>query len=247
MDVENEIQKPLGARLGEAFFCILYLSYMIFLAVLMKQKYENGVSQIDDLYLIPEYMDVYRYSFGFMLAVLLVGGDAFHLIPRIIINFRGSIPKQDFFLGFGNFISSLTMTVFYNVLIGMADTLEYSETEYNYPIESAILIFSLIRFVIIMLPLNGWYSGKPNRRMAVLRNIPFAIIGCLTAVGLLEVMAHAHNYHTGFYNIILISVIFSFIFYMPVAIFGKEKPKLGILMIPKTICYMIMMSVICFF
>ena len=239
--------KPLGARLGEGIFCIAYLVYTLYLLFVMKNRYDAGIAASGGLSLIPENMDTYRYCFGFMLAALLVGGDSFHLIPRIIVCFRGSMPKQDFFLGLGNLISSVTMTLFYNVLIGMGDTLEFNENMYNLGIERVILFFTLIRLIILFLPWNDWFKGKSNLKWAVIRNVPFTIIGFLTVVGLFDVMAHANNYNTGFYNLIILSVIGSFIFYMPVALFGKEKPKLGILMIPKTICYMVMLSVICFF
>ena len=226
-EIETKHEKPLAARLGEGIFCIIYLVYTTALVFIMKGKYDAGIAKVDDLYLIPEYVDIYRYSFGFMLAAILVFGDAFHLIPRIIVAFRGSMWKQDFFLGLGTFISSITMTFFYNVLIGMGDTLEYSEEEYNFGIEQWILYLTIIRLIIMFMPFNGWYKREPNHRMAVLRNIPFVFIG--------------------FYMIIVLMVILSFVFYLPVALHGKENPKLGMLMIPKTICYMILLSLICFY
>ena len=240
-------EKPLGARLGEGFFCVVYLIYTTVLVFIMKGRYDAGVQAAGELFVSPEYMDTYRYGFGFMLAALLVGGDAFHLIPRIIVNFRGSMAKQDFFLGLGNLISSITMTVFYNILIGMGDTLEYDESMYNLGIEQSILVLTIIRLVILLLPWNGWYKKEPNRPWAIARNIPFALIGILTIVGFMAIIAHAHNYPFGFYMTIIITVFLSFAFYLPVAIFGKEKPKLGMLMIPKTICYMVLLSLLCFY
>ena len=243
---QHKNDKPLGARLGEGIFCIVYLIYMVILIFVMWDRYTEGIAIAGTPVITPENIDTYRYGFGVILAALLAGGDAFHLIPRIIVNFRGSMKYQDFFMGLGNLISSITMTLFYVVLILMADTLEYDESMYNSGVEGLILIFTLIRLVILFLPQNGWFKREPNRTMAIARNVPFAIIGLLTVVGLFDVMAHAGNYHTGFYNLIIILVIGSFIFYMPVALLGKEKPKLGMLMIPKTICYMVMLSLICF-
>ena len=242
--IQNE--KPLGARLGEGFFCVFYLIYTIILVIIMKSRYEKGIAATDKLFLDPMYMDIYRYGFGYLLAALLVLGDAFHLIPRIIVNFRGSMMRQEFFLGLGNLISSITMTVYYNILIALGDTLEYDSSMYNMGVEKAILILTIIRIVLLLLPWNRWYSGEPNRKWAIIRNIPFAIIGILTVYGFLVVVSYARNYPTSFYLTIIITVMLSFIFYLPVAIFGKEKPKLGMLMIPKTICYMVMLSVICF-
>ena len=236
--IENA--KPLGARLGEAGFCICYLVFVLIVAIFMHNK---EVSLFAESGPSPDY---YRYGFGFLMAALLGGGDAFHLIPRIIVNIRGNMWKKQTFLGAGNLISSITMTLFYNILIAMGDSMEYSPTEYNYEIEKAILVLTTARIILLLFPQNKWYSEEPVRKWAIIRNVPFAIIGLLTLVGLFNVISHANNYPTGFYVNIMIAVLLSFAFYLPVAILGKEKPKLGMLMIPKTMCYIWMMAVITF-
>ena len=236
--IENA--KPLGARLGEAGFCICYLVFVLIVAIFMHNK---EVSLFAESGPSPDY---YRYGFGFLMAALLGGGDAFHLIPRIIVNIRGDMWKKQTFLGAGNLISSITMTLFYNILIAMGDSMEYSPTEYNYEIEKAILVLTTARIILLLFPQNKWYSEEPVRKWAIIRNVPFAIIGLLTLVGLFNVISHANNYPAAFYVNIMIVVLLSFAFYLPVAILGKEKPKLGMLMIPKTMCYIWMMAVIAF-
>lgn len=47
-----------------------------------------------------------------ILTLTLCGGDAFHLVPRVIRAFRGSSDKIKKQLGMGLQISSVTMTVF---------------------------------------------------------------------------------------------------------------------------------------
>ena len=235
-----ENTKPLGARLGEAGFCICYLVFVLIVAIFMHNK---EVSLFAESGPSPDY---YRYGFGFLMAALLGGGDAFHLIPRIIVNIRGDMWKKQTFLGAGNLISSITMTLFYNILIAMGDSMEYSPTEYNYDIENAILVLTIVRIILLLFPQNKWYSEEPVRKWAIIRNVPFAIIGLLTLVGLFNVISHANNYPVAFYMNIMIAVLLSFAFYLPVAILGKEKPKLGMLMIPKTMCYIWMMAVIAF-
>ena len=236
--IENA--KPLGARLGEAGFCICYLVFVLIVAIFMHNK---EVSLFAESGPSPDY---YRYGFGFLMAALLGGGDAFHLIPRIIVNIRGDMWKKQTFLGAGNLISSITMTLFYNILIAMGDSMEYSPTEYNYEIEKAILVLTTARIILLLFPQNKWYSEEPVRKWAIIRNVPFAIIGLLTLVGLFNVISHVNNYPAAFYVNIMIAVLLSFAFYLPVAILGKEKPKLGMLMIPKTMCYIWMMAVIAF-
>ena len=239
-DIKMENTKPLVVRLGEAGFCICYLVFVLIVAIFMHNK---EVSLFAESGPSPDY---YRYGFGFLMAALLGGGDAFHLIPRIIVNIRGDMWKKQTFLGAGNLISSITMTLFYNILIAMGDSMEYSPTEYNYEIEKAILVLTTARIILLLFPQNKWYSEEPVRKWAIIRNVPFAIIGLLTLVGLFNVISHANNYPVAFYMNIMIAVLLSFAFYLPVAILGKEKPKLGMLMIPKTMCYIWMMAVIAF-
>ena len=64
-----------------------------------------------------------------LMCILLGGGDAFHLIPRIIINIKGETEdkkenaRRSFWLGLGNLISSITMTLFYVSHIEIDDQL----------------------------------------------------------------------------------------------------------------------------
>ena len=52
-----------------------------------------------------------------ILTLTLCGGDAFHLVPRIIRAIRGTSDKIKRQLGIGLQVSSITMTVFYIILM----------------------------------------------------------------------------------------------------------------------------------
>ena len=52
-----------------------------------------------------------------ILTLTLCGGDAFHLVPRIIRAVRGSSDRIKKQLGIGLQVSSITMTVFYIILL----------------------------------------------------------------------------------------------------------------------------------
>ena len=231
-------KKSFGARMGEASFCILYLVTLVVFLFLMQHAH-NDVKQ-GEMFRTEQV----RYFYGFLLTLLLLAGDSFHLVPRIIVNIRGSMPRQNFFLGLGNLISSMTMTLFYNILIRWGDSLEYHGEAYNLWVEQAILYLTIVRMFLLILPQNEWFSGQENRPWAMLRNAPFVMIGVLTVVGFFEVIRHASYYPTGMFLQIIVATILSFIFYLPVAIFGRSKPRLGMLMIPKTICYVWMLAVI---
>lgn len=55
-----------------------------------------------------------------ILTLTLCGGDAFHLVPRIKRAFKGSNEKIKRQLGIGLQVSSITMTVFYIILLYIA-------------------------------------------------------------------------------------------------------------------------------
>ena len=83
-------------------------------------------------------------------------------------------------------------------------------------------------------------------KWAWIRNLPFVLIGIFTVIGYVRVIDHAMNYGTGIYIQIILAVILSFLTYLPVAVYGKLRPKLGMLMIPKTLCYVWILAVITF-
>ena len=70
----NENKKPLGARLGEGFFCIFYLIFVFTAAIILRSKGINASSDTAK----------YRYGLGMTMALILGCGDAFHLRSDVI-------------------------------------------------------------------------------------------------------------------------------------------------------------------
>ena len=70
---------------------------------------------------------------------------------------------------------------------------------------------------------------------AVLRNIPFIFLGaCICRLYYNERKTDRHLRHVWLY------IFFSFLFYLPVALGAGILPALGMLMLPKTICYILL-------
>ena len=86
----EENNKSRGARYGEGAFCIIYLLFVWGIAIYLSEKY--GIAQNQGFEFCTK---AFQYGFGFMMAVLLGVGDTFHLVPRIIVCFRGSMWKQE--------------------------------------------------------------------------------------------------------------------------------------------------------
>jgi hypothetical protein len=92
------------------------------------------------------------------------------------------------------------------------------------------LLFVLVAGMVFV---NG------NKQWALIRNIPFLIVGLISVVNM--VGYYICNGSPNLYLAVLI--ILSFVFYMIVVLHAKTKPMLGMLMIPKTICYILVICV----
>jgi hypothetical protein len=166
----------------------------------------------------------YKHDYIFAVAVLfLLFGDSFHIIPRILRTVRGGYEKA---LAIGNAITSVTITIFYVLLyFGV-----------NSGGMTLVIIFAVIRIVLCLLPQNEWTSKNPPLLWAIIRNIPFVIIGVMTAVS-----CFLHNL-----TAVGVLIILSFLFYLPVVLWAKKNPKLGMLMLPKTAAYIAILAILAF-
>ena len=200
-------------KYGESAFDIFYLVTAIVIGLLILKKAKN------------------RGEKWMGLAVLILGcGDAFHLVPRVLNYFvRSNFTAA---LGLGKLVTSVTMTVFYVLLYYIGS--EYFKVRKNTLMLEAVYTFAAIRIIICLLPQNGWLTNESDMLWGILRNIPFVILGLLV-INLY--FTHRRKYPP-FKNIWL-WILLSFAFYIPVAAFAGLMPMLGMLMLPKTICYLI--------
>ena len=155
-----------------------------------------------------------------VLTLTLCGGDAFHLVPRIKRAVYGTNDKIKRQLGIGLQVSSITMTVFYIILLFI--------WKLTFPISA------IIRIVVCFLPQNNWTSEEGNRRLSLIRNAVFAITG----IGVILLYAISGNMYDLHMNRMVAAIIISFGCYIPVTLWSKKKPMVGLLMIPKTCAYM---------
>ena len=115
-------------KIMEAIFCVFYLVFTSIMGVrILRQAKRTSKSPL----------------FGIM-TLVLVGGDAFHLIPRI---FAAINPDGDYSnsLGMGKLITSITMTIFYLIL--------YFIFEKRHSLRSAALRISVIALAVVRIAL----------------------------------------------------------------------------------------------
>ena len=115
-----------------------------------------------------------------VMALVLAGGDAFHLIPRMIVSVSGNKERMNKPLGIGKLVTSITMTLFY-VLLWHVGLLIFAPTS-AWKWTVLVYILAGLRIVLCLFKQNGWTCKDPSVRWAVLRNIPFLLLGMMTAV-----------------------------------------------------------------
>ena len=204
-------------KYGESTFDIIYLLFAITagICILCRRK------------------DVIGKLMGF--ATLILGcGDAFHLVPRVL-NF---FVDADFtaWLGVGKLVTSITMTVFYLLMYRLWLN-AYGERE-NKAVSAAVYVLSAVRVVLCLLPQNGWLTNDSSVFWGIVRNVPFVALGVIVVCLFFKNRGRIRTF-----RFVWLLVTLSFLFYIPVAVAAGIVPLLGMLMLPKTVCYMILIGV----
>ncbi len=201
-------------KYGESTFDVLYLLFAILSGCVILAKARNKTEK----------------RMG--LAALILGcGDAFHLVPRVLNYFA----EGDFTaaLGIGKLVTSVTMTVFY-LLLYYVWLGRYREREKR---GLTLLLWGLavIRVLLCCFPQNGWLTNGSDMTWGILRNIPFVLLGA--AVCCLYFQKRKED---RVFAPVWLYILLSFLFYIPVAVGAGLLPLLGMLMLPKTVCYILL-------
>lgn len=104
-----------------------------------------------------------------ILTLTLCGGDAFHPAPRVIRAFKGSSEKIEKQLGVGLQVSSVTMTVFYILLLFIWKQ-TFVEMKAPAVLEIIIWVCAIVRIAICFLPQNNQCSEEGNPKLSLIRN-----------------------------------------------------------------------------
>lgn len=197
-------------KIMEAIFCVAYLIVTAILGISIIKKSKG---------------DKESKLFGIM-SLVLVSGDAFHLVPRIMaaINRSGDYSKA---MGIGTLITSVTMTIFYLI---MYCVFEMRSNKKNKPLMICMIVLAAIRIVLCLMPQNDW-TGESPVSWGIYRNIPFVIMG------IIMIVLYFRKRNDKPYRFMWLAILLSFAFYMPVVLWADVSPMIGMLMLPKTCMY----------
>lgn len=203
-------------KYGESAFVIIYLLFTFICAVRLLVAHRTKITA--------------RMGLA---ALILALGDACHLVPRVLRYFLDSdftVP-----LGVGKLITSLTMTVFYVLMIDIHSRV-YRRGQGRRAVTAA-LILAAVRAALCLFPQNGWLTNTGSVTWGVIRNVPFVLLGALAVT-----LYYRDRDREKTLRPTWLLVTLSFLFYLPVVVFASVFPPLGMLMIPKTVCYMALVA-----
>ncbi len=173
----------------------------------------------------------------FSLACIILGfGDAFHLVPRAVGLFTKTLDNPSellaAYLGVGKLITSITMTIFY--LLFYLYIYKRFDLKRNRIIDIIVLVLVIIRIVLCALPQNDWIHNSSSVLWGGIRNIPFMLLGALIIA-----LSFINFKDKKYYKFMWLLITLSFAFYIPVVFFASTFSWVGMLMLPKTICYLL--------
>lgn len=177
-----------------------------------------------------------RFLYGTMTLVLGFG-DSFHLIPRIIQAIRNSSKGLEKMLGYGKMITSITMTFFYGILFLIWEK-QYPQLKVSMLFSISLLLLIIIRVILCLCPQNGWGKPTTDIHWSIYRNIPFFLIGLFISI----LYGYSGTQYKDALFYMPVAIFLSFGFYLPVALYAHKKPILGMLMLPKTLSYVWIIS-----
>ena len=201
-------------KYGESLFDIIYLLFGLVCGIYILRSRKNKAGMLMGIAVL-----------------VLAGGDAFHLVPRVLNYFVNA----DFTaaLGLGKAVTSVTMTVFYVLLFQIWQ--KVYRTNATQAVRTAVYALAAVRILLCLFPQNGWFANESSMTWGILRNIPFVMLGVLILI-----LFYVKRSGSAALRPMWILITLSFLFYIPVAVFAGIAPMLGMLMLPKTVCYMIM-------
>ena len=135
----------------------------------------------------------------------------------------------------GKLVTSVTMTVFY-VLMYRLWICAYGKRETK-GLSTAVYALALVRVVLCAMPQNGWLQNNSPMIWGIIRNIPFIVLGAVIVWLFFKTRKEIKTF-----GAVWLLVSLSFIFYIPVAVAAPLLPILGMLMLPKTVCYMLLIG-----
>jgi hypothetical protein len=179
-----------------------------------------------------------RFRDGFLLLAL---GDTGHVGFRVIALLRGGLDSKVelggstvALVGIGSLATAITVTLLYLLLV------DIWRLRFDAPkgmLYWWLMSLGVVRLVLFLPAQNQWGNVMPPWDWSVLRNVPLALLGVTVAVLMVRDGRRAKD-HT--FTQLGALILLSYAFYVPVILLVQKVPAIGVLMVPKTLVYLVM-------
>jgi hypothetical protein len=214
----------------EVIFNLAYLAVVWGLVVAMAQRMPR--LEDEERRVAPPFM----YAFA-----LLALGDSGHVGFRVLAYAMGGLDaklnilgRQVGLVGLGALSTAFTVTLFYVLML----VVWHMRFDKAYGWFGGVLFASaFVRFILMIPAQNDWNSAVPPQPWSLYRNLPLVVLGLGVAYLILrDAVTRSDRTFVWIGGMILIS----YAFYAPVILFVQQVPAVGMLMIPKTLAYLVM-------
>jgi len=183
-----------------------------------------------------------RFRDGFLLLAL---GDTGHVGFRVIALLRGGLDSKVelggnpvALVGIGSLATAITVTLLYLLLVDI--------WRLRFAAPKGILYWGLmalgvVRLLLFIPPQNEWGNAMPPWGWSVLRNVPLAVLGVTVAVLMVRDGRRAKDKT---FTQLGALILLSYAFYAPVILLVQKVPAIGVLMVPKTLVYLVMAGLV---
>lgn len=219
----------------EIGFNLLYLILIWGMVVVMRLRFDRVKTQDQQL------ANIFWVAF-FALAF----GDTFHVGARTAAYFMDgglqatvrifglSIP----IVGWSSLITAVTITLFY--LFFLVAWIVRTPRQVS-PVIYSLFTIAGIRLGLLVLPENQWHQPVPVQPWAIIRNLPLIILGLGVAALFLTSEFEEDRRPFQWLGVL---ILVSYVTYIPVVFYVQRFPLLGLLMIPKTMAYLVMAALV---
>lgn len=174
---------------------------------------------------------------SYVLAFLLLAvGDSAHVGLRLLGLSRGDLSEGG--VGYGALATAITVTLF-DLLLVQGHQRQVDQLigrEPWGPLPRLLLALAVLRFVLLALPQNQWAAVVPPQPWSLLRNLPLVALTVGLGVLYLKTTGEQARWQRWIGALLLISALC----HLPVVLWIQQQPLLGLLMIPKSLCYVAM-------
>jgi hypothetical protein len=220
----------MNATIVESIFNVAYFLTAWSLVVLLARKFSRSPGADKPL--------AGRFLLAF---ALLAFGDSFHVGARVfssivgaeraVVNL-GGIPSS--LIGLGMLATSYTITGFYMV---MTDARRLRAGEKTDPLFWTMQALLAARLIVMALPGNAWESGASPFAMGLFRNLFLILPGAVLAA---RFILDGRGFKDRSLTLVGWCMAASFACYAAVILLNDAFPMIGMLMLPKTVAYVVM-------